>query len=78
MLLDTFNPYKPAVIAWPALSETELARISALPFWDTAVAIEGRAALRMEWQAGTTDDPLIGEALLALFASKARKDSEAP
>jgi hypothetical protein len=32
----------------------------------------------MEWQAGTTDDPLIGEALLALFASKARKDSEAP
>ena len=57
MLLETFNPYRPAVIDWPALSAAELERIRALPFWDTAVAIEGRAALRMDWQAGKIDDP---------------------
>lgn len=72
MLLDTYNPYKPAVIDWPALSETELARIAALPFWDTAVAIEGRAALRMEWQAVNTDDPLIGAALKLNAAEERR------
>lgn len=72
MLLDTYNPYKPAVIDWPALSVTELARIAALPFWDTAVAIEGRAALRMDWQAGNIDDPLIAAALKLNAAEERR------
>ena len=33
MLLDTFDPYKPAVIDWPNLSEDALQRLRSLPFW---------------------------------------------
>ncbi|MEZ5832681.1 MAG: ferritin-like domain-containing protein [Dongiaceae bacterium] len=72
MLLDTYNPYRPAVIDWPALSETEMERIAGLPFWDTAVAIEGRASLRMDWQADNIEDPLIREALKLNAAEERR------
>jgi len=75
MLLETFNPYRPAVIDWPALSSSELERIRALPFWDTAVAIEGRAALRMDWQADNVDDALISDAL-KLNAAEERRHKE--
>jgi hypothetical protein len=75
LLTETYNPYKPAVIPWPALSDEELARLSALPFWDTAVAIEGRASLRMQWQADRLDDPLIAEAL-SLNAAEERRHKE--
>lgn len=75
MLLETYNPYRPAVIDWPALADPELDRIRGLPFWDTAVAIEGRAALRMDWQAAQLNDPLIGEAL-RLNAAEERRHKE--
>ncbi len=63
LLLETFNPYKPAIIEWPVLQPDELARLTALPFWDTAVAIEGRASLRMRAHAEALKDRLIGKAL---------------
>ena len=75
MLLDTYNPYRPAIMDWPALSEAELARLAGLPFWDTAVAIEDRAALRMGWQADNIEDPLIREAL-KLNAAEERRHKE--
>jgi hypothetical protein len=75
LLTDTYNPYKPAVIAWPKLSPEELARLSALPFWDTAVAIEGRASLRMQWQADRIADKQIAEAL-SLNAAEERRHKE--
>lgn len=75
LLTDTYNPYKPAVIAWPKLTDEELARLAALPFWDTAVAIEGRAALRMQWQADRLADRQIAAAL-SLNAAEERRHKE--
>ena len=75
LLTDTYNPYRPAVIAWPQLSDAELDRLSNLPFWDTAVAIEGRASLRMEWQANCLKDPQIASAL-KLNAAEERRHKE--
>jgi hypothetical protein len=53
MLLETHNPYKPAVIAWPALAPDAQQRVTSLPIWDIAVQTEGRASIRVK--AGTTD-----------------------
>ncbi len=75
LLTETYNPYKPAVIPWPDLSVEELARLKGLPFWDTAVAIEGRASLRMQWQADRLPDPVIAEAL-KLNAAEERRHKE--
>jgi hypothetical protein len=63
MLLDTHNPYKPAVIEWPELSPDALQRITSLPIWDIAVQTEGRATLRVESYTKTVDDLLLREAL---------------
>ena len=75
LLTDTYNPYSRAVIAWRVLSWEELARLAGLPFWDTAVAIEGRASLRMEWQANRLKDRQIAAAL-NLNAAEERRHKE--
>ena len=46
VMLDTFNPYRPAVIPWPRLDEQARARLIGLPIWNIAVQTEGRARLR--------------------------------
>lgn len=63
MLLDTHNPYKPAVIDWPALTPAELKRLTSLPIWDIAVQTEGRASIRVATYAATIGDPLLRRAL---------------
>jgi len=63
MLLDTFNPYKPAIMDWPKLSEAERRRLVSLPIWDIAVATEGKARLRVLSYASHVADPLLGEAI---------------
>ncbi|WP_175760736.1 ferritin-like domain-containing protein [Burkholderia anthina] len=63
MLLDTHNPYKPAVIDWPALQPDALKRLTSLPIWDIAVQTEGRASIRVATFAATVDDPLLRRAL---------------
>lgn len=63
MLLDTHNPYKPAVIDWPQLSPEALHRVTSLPIWDIAVQTEGRAAIRVQTFAATVSDPLLRRAL---------------
>ncbi len=63
MLLDTFNPYKPAVIEWPTLDPEAHARLLALPIWDIAVQTEGRARLRILSYARTVGNPLLRQAL---------------
>jgi hypothetical protein len=75
MLLDTYDPYKPAVIPWPALDGPELARLTGLPFWSIAVQTEGVTALRMQSFADTIADPLIREAI-ALNAFEERRHKE--
>ncbi|HEX7007033.1 MAG TPA: ferritin-like domain-containing protein [Alphaproteobacteria bacterium] len=75
MLLDSFDPYKPAVIDWPKLSEDDLRRLAGLPFWQVAVETEGHASATMQAAADGTSDPLIREAL-ALNAFEERRHKE--
>jgi hypothetical protein len=63
MLLDTHNPYRPAVIDWPRLSPDALQRITALPIWDMAVQKEGSASVSVESFATTVTEPLLRKAL---------------
>lgn len=75
MFRDTFNPYRPAVLDWPALAPATLARIVALPIWDIAVQTEGKARLRMAAYAGTVRDPGM-RAALALNAWEEHRHKE--
>jgi hypothetical protein len=63
MLLDTHNPYKPAVINWPRLTPDALKRVTSLPIWDIAVQTEGRASIRVKTFAERVHDPLLRSAL---------------
>jgi hypothetical protein len=62
-LLDTFDPYKPAVIDWPKLDAETRARLVSLPIWDIAVQTEGRARLNVASYAAVTPDPLLRKAI---------------
>jgi hypothetical protein len=64
MLLDTHNPYKPAVIAWPKLDPEARCRLVSLPIWDIAVQTEGKASTRGRSYGGQIADPLLKEAVL--------------
>jgi hypothetical protein len=72
MLLETHNPYKPAVIEWPKLAPEALERVTSLPIWDIAVQTEGRASIRVKTFAETVADPLLREALELDAAEEAR------
>ena len=63
MLLDTFNPYKPAVIDWPRLDAAARERLVSLPIWDIAVRTEGKASLNFDTCAATVADPLLRRAI---------------
>jgi hypothetical protein len=63
MLLETHDPYKPAVIDWPALSPDALERLCSLPIWDIAVQTEGRASINVHTYAEQLSDPLLREAI---------------
>ena len=58
MLLETHNPYKPAVIDWPKLDEAARMRLIGLPIWDIAVQTEGKARERVLGYAETIADPI--------------------
>lgn len=63
MLLDTHNPYKPAILDWPVLDAEARDRLVALPIWDIAVQTEGKARLRVLSFAGRIKDPLLRQAV---------------
>jgi hypothetical protein len=63
MLHDTFNPYEPAVIDWPVLSDDARRRLIALPIWDIAVQTEGKATRRVLRYAACVADPLLRRAI---------------
>jgi hypothetical protein len=63
MLLDTHNPYKPAVIDWPKLEPEALERLVGLPIWDIAVQTEGKARLFVASYAAAIGDPLLRRAV---------------
>jgi hypothetical protein len=62
-LLDTHDPYRPALIAWPTLDDETRDRIVSLPIWDIAVATEGRAGMNVRTYGETITDPLLYEAI---------------
>ena len=62
-LLDTHNPYKPAVLDWPKLDDAARDRIVSLPIWDMAVQTEGRASVKVMAYLDCVDDPLLKRAI---------------
>ncbi len=64
LLLDTHNPYKPAVIDWPRLDSEARDRLVGLPIWDIAVQTEGKASTRVLSYANSVADPLLREAVV--------------
>jgi hypothetical protein len=63
MLLDTHNPYKPAVLDWPVLEPEARDRLVGLPIWDIAVQTEGKARARVLSYAEMIADPLLRRAV---------------
>src|SRR5688572_10169887 len=72
MLLDTHDPYRPAVIPWPRLESEAFERLTALPIWNIAVQIEGRASVAVTTYGQTIADPLLRAAILMNGAEEAR------
>jgi len=64
MLLDTHDPYRPAVMEWPKLTAEERARLVSLPIWNIAVQTEGRAKIRVLSFGECLTDPLLKEAVM--------------
>jgi len=62
-LLDTHNPYKPAVIDWPPLDSDARNRLVSLPIWDIAVQTEGRARINVASYAVRIADALLRKAV---------------
>ncbi|MSP94871.1 MAG: ferritin-like domain-containing protein [Alphaproteobacteria bacterium] len=62
-LLDTHNPYKPAVIDWPKLDDDARARLVSLPIWDIAVQTEGKAKLNVASYIAIASDPMLKKAI---------------
>ena len=64
MFAETFNPYRPSIIAWPKLTPEMLERVTSLPIWDVAVHTESRARLRFAAYAAAVADAEVGQALM--------------
>jgi hypothetical protein len=74
-LLDTFNPYRPAVLDWPKLDRAARERLTSLPIWDIAVQTEGKASLRVKTYGEYVSDPLLAKAVaLNAFEESRHKD----
>jgi hypothetical protein len=63
-LLETHNPYKPAIIDWPQLDDAARDRLVGLPIWDIAVETEGKASIRVASYADCVADPLLKRAIV--------------
>jgi hypothetical protein len=62
-LLDTHDPYRPALLDWPTLDEATRDKIVSLPIWDIAVATEGRAGMNVRTYGEGIADPLLHGAI---------------
>lgn len=63
MILDTHDPYRPALIDWPELEPETRDKIVSLPIWDMAVQTEGRTGLFVKTFSETVEDPLLKAAV---------------
>lgn len=62
-LLETHDPYKPAVTDWPNLDAETRERLISLPIWDIAVQTEGRAGMNVRSYAERLAGGLLREAV---------------
>ena len=62
-LLETHDPYRPALIDWPTLEPDTRDKIVSLPIWDIAVATEGRAGMNVKTFGEDIADPLLKAAV---------------
>lgn len=62
-MLDTHDPYRPALIDWPVLKPETRNKIVSLPIWDIAVATEGRAGMNVKTYGEQISDPLLRDAI---------------
>ncbi|MBV1688658.1 ferritin-like domain-containing protein [Novosphingobium sp. G106] len=62
-LLDTHDPYRPALLDWPKLDPDTEGKIKSLPIWDVAVAVEERAGLNVRTYAKLIGHPLLRSAV---------------
>ena len=73
-LLDTHDPYRPAMLDWPVLDDATRGKIVSLPIWDIAVATEGRASMNVATFARGIADPLLKAAVeMNAFEEKRHK-----
>lgn len=63
MLIQTFDPYRPAVIDWPKLDDATRGRLVSLPIWDIAVQTENRAGANVSVYAAAIGEPLLHKAV---------------
>src|ERR1700742_800414 len=62
-LLETHDPYRPAVIDWPVLAADALDRLNSVASWDIAVETEGRAGMNVKTYAASVQRRLLREAI---------------
>src|SRR5215471_7944262 len=62
-LLETHDPYKPAIIDWPKLDEETRGKIVSLPIWDIAVQTEEKAGWNVRSYGARISDPLLKAAV---------------
>lgn len=60
---DTYVEYVPEKIDWPALSDAELKRLTALPFWQEAVSTENVTSNTVTAAAALEPDEALREAI---------------
>jgi len=63
MILDTHDPYRPALIDWPELEPETREKIVSMPICDMAVQTEGRTGLFVKTFSETVEDPLLKAAV---------------
>jgi hypothetical protein len=62
-LLDSHDPYRPALLDWPKLDPDTERKVKSLPIWDVAVAVEERAGLNVRTYAKRIAHPLLKTAV---------------
>jgi hypothetical protein len=70
--IATHCRFDPAALAWPELSEADLARLRGIPFWEEVLYTERRAGAIVAAFARTIADPLVREAVALQGFEEAR------
>lgn len=73
--IDTYQDYDPETLPWPELTETELARLRGVPFWQEVYHTERRAGAIVDAFTPQVSDPVVREAV-ALQGREERRHAD--